>query len=530
MISGKDAKQTYSRKVNGGRLLNQANKPFIATCVFSILFGLIGGPAAIADDQSGSVMQATLKRVDTSNKKINLTAGTSTVVEVNVPLKRSSIGAPEVADVRVLSPRQVLVTGQQAGKTQLILWDEQENQLVFDVTVNPDLQLLRDMIKRTAPGSEVKLQSVADTIILEGKVADADQARRIMGVAEIIGTKVQNQMTVAGQQQVLLRCTFAEVDKQAVRQLGVNGWLAGSNTPDFFAVSQLGGINPVNIGGAPTGNIAQGLNFATDQNGLPLTSVPEFSIGFTRTQMQLFFQAMRQNNLLRVLAEPNLVALNGQQAEFLAGGEFPIPIAQGDDAIGVEYKNFGVMLTFTPTVIGRHKIRLNVGTEVSDIDTSLAVMMQGFSVPGLTKRRADTTIELTSGTTIAIAGLLSERIRGVVQRLPGLGDIPVLGQLFRSENYQRETTELVVLVTPEMASAMHPNQVRDVPGQNMTPPSDWELFGLGMIEGEPMSEDEVDGKALHTHPEPQYRKFSNNPDQMSLHGPWGAADASETDQ
>jgi pilus assembly protein CpaC len=188
------------------------------------------------------------------------------------------------------------------------------------------------------------------------------------------------------------------------------------------------------------------------------------------------------------------------------------------------------MLTFTPTVIGRQKIRLNVGTEVSDIDTSLAVMMSGFSVPGLTKRRADTTIELASGTTIAIAGLLNERIRGVVQRIPGLGDVPVLGQLFRSENYQRETTELVVLVTPELASGMHPDQVTDVPGQNMTAPDDWELFGLGMIEGQPMPEDQTDGKALETHPEPQYRKFSSNPEQMSLHGPWGAAEASEAAQ
>jgi pilus assembly protein CpaC len=175
-------------------------------------------------------------------------------------------------------------------------------------------------------------------------------------------------------------------------------------------------------------------------------------------------------------------------------------------------------------------IRLKVTPEVSELDTAVAVQIGGFVVPGLTQRRAETTIELASGSTIAIAGLLREQIQGLVERIPGLGDIPVLGQLFRSEEFQRQLTELVILVTPELVGAMHPDQVSAVPGDHITAPNDWQLFGLGMIEGEPMPEDDDHARALETSVPPRYRTYSSPPEQMSLHGPWGAAEAGETVQ
>lgn len=487
------------------------------------------GAADIVITGSAAHMQATLKQMDAAQRHIVVQVGVSSIMDLSFPPKRLAVATGEIAEVKLISPRQILVTGKGVGKTQVILWNENEEQLVFAVNVEPDLTILKETIRKVAPTARVDIQAVGDTIVLTGQVAEVEDSQRIVQIAEIIVPKIKNQMNVAGQQQVLLRCTFAEVDKRSTRQLGVNSWMAGDHTRDFFFVNQIGGINPVNIGAAATGNIREGLLFATDSAGLPLTATPDFSFGFTKMQIQFFLRALRQNNLLRVLAEPNLVALNGQQAEFLAGGEFPIPIAQGNGAVGVEYKDYGIILTFVPTIIGRQKIRLLVGTEVSALDSSVSVALTGFSVPGLTKRRAGTTIELASGSTIAIAGLLSEEIRGLSQKIPALGDIPVIGALFSSVDYQRSLTELVVLVTPELVGAMNPDQVPPVPGENMTEPNDFELMGLQMLEGQPLTEQVEPEQALESEP-PNYRRFTCSPEQMSLHGLWGIADATETVQ
>ncbi len=347
--------------------------------------------------------------------------------------------------------------------------------------------------------------------------------------------RVINNMTVAGEHQILLRCTVAEVSKRAIRELSVNGWLAGDNIRDFFAVNQIAGINPVNIGAAGAQNIIQpnGLVFATDVDGLNLSTTSNFSIGFPRVQLQLFFQAMRENDLLRVLAEPNLVAVAGEEAAFLAGGEFPVPEPQssgtGGVTITIKYKKFGIQMAFVGTPIGRDMIRLRVMPEVSDLDPSSSIPIPGtgLSVPGLTVRRAETTIELASGSTIAIAGLLSEAVRGASQKLPGLGDVPVLGALFSSNRYQRSQTELVILVTPELVVGMNPDQVGPVPGQYMTEPNDFQLFGLGLLEGDPAPDPDDREQAVRTDVPSRVRKWSAPPTQRTLHGPWGPAEEGE---
>jgi|GEM_PF-239524 len=492
---------------------------------------------SVSSAANQSTMQATIQRVsDASRKHMRLTVGRGLLIDLSEPLKRASVADPNIADVSVLSPLQVLVTGKAIGTTEVILWDNQDRQVVFEVTVEMDLSEIKEAISRAAPGSQVDVRAVRDTVILSGLVADVDAVDRITEIAKILTPNIQNQLRVAGEQQVLLRCTVAEVSKQAARQLGVNGWIAGDNVRDMFAVNQLDGINPVNIGGAPTANIIQpgGIPFATDVDGLPLLpppTGPELSLGFPRIQMQLFFRALRENNLLRVLAEPNLVALSGQEASFLAGGEFPVPVPQGganSNTITIEYREFGVQLTFQPTVIGRQMIRLKVAPEVSEPDFTLGVVLAGTTVPGLSQRRAETTIELAAGSTIAIAGLLSERVVGIARQVPGLGDVPVLGALFRSVNYQKNQTELVILVTPELVSAMHPDQVPTVPGHSYQSPDDFELFGLGLLEGEPAIDETEPAAALETDIEPRYRKFQSPPEQLSLHGPWGHAERWET--
>jgi pilus assembly protein CpaC len=290
----------------------------------------------------------------------------------------------------------------------------------------------------------------------------------------------------------------------------------------------------VNIGAAGSQNIIQpgGLVFATDKDGLNLLQATTLSIGFPRVQMQLFFQALRENDLLRVLAEPDLVAVAGQEAKFLVGGEFPVPVPQsagtGGVTITIEWKRFGIQLVFVATPIDRDMIRLRVAPVVSDLDFTAAVQLQGFLVPGIRERRAETTIELANGSTIAIAGLLSDSSRGAVRKVPAVGDIPVLGALFSSVQYQRDQTELVILVTPELASAMNPDQVAPVPGQYMTEPNDWQLFGLGLLEGEPEPDPDEPELAVKTDVPVRNRKWTAPPTQMSLHGPWGVADEAET--
>ncbi len=521
---------------------------FLARLLMGVA-ALAFGPAVLQADEAGTAASAgapasvptassidvTIRQTSQSPKQITVTVGHSAVVELSEPVKRVQVGTPEIAEVKVLTPRQLLVTGQGVGRSQLILWDEKEGQLILNLFVQLDLGELRAAIEQIAPGSDVRAQAVHDTVVLMGTVPDVDSAQRIEELAKAYSPKLQNSMKVAGMHQVMLRCTVAEVNKRAIRQLGLNGWLAGDNVRDMFAVSQIGGINPSPIFAAPAGLanviVPPGVPFGIPTGGIPLRTDTQFSLGFPRLEMQLFFRALRQNNLLRVLAEPNLIALSGQEASFLAGGEFPIPVPQNAyGTVTIEWRQYGVRLKFTPTVIGRQMIRLKVTPEVSEQDMTAAVQLAGYVVPALRTRTASTVIELASGSTIAIAGLLSEQARAQSDKIPGLGDVPVLGALFSSVDYQRNLSELVIMVTPELVDSMHPDQVPAVPGQHMSDPNDWELFGLGMIEGEPLSESENDARALDTDYAPKYRKFRSPPEQTSLHGPWGQADASETVQ
>ncbi|HOW73113.1 MAG TPA: type II and III secretion system protein family protein [Phycisphaerae bacterium] len=519
-------------------------------------------PPRVSSASPAMSMLVTVREEKSRQQEILLLAGRSVVIDLSEPMARCQIADPEVAAVNVLSPQQIVVTSKRAGSTQLIVWDAKEGQVTMPVTVQLDLAELEAAIKKLAPKATVQVQALRERVLLTGMVPDSDTADAIdkltkAFVGELGGrdaqrssttgqgtqsSRVMNHMTVAGVHQVLLRCTVAEVSKSAIRKLGVNGWLAGDNVRDVFMVNNLDGINPSNIGAVSTGNIL-GPQFTT---GAPTESMvfgtpgiptypaptgPEFTLGFPRIQMQLFFRAMRDNRLLRVLAEPNLIALSGQEANFLAGGEFPVPIPQGLGTTTIEWKKFGVLLRFTPTVIGQQRIRLNVRPEVSERDfTTQVTLTGGTTVPGIKARNAETTVELVSGSTIAIAGLLNEEIQAAARRIPGLGDVPVLGALFSSVEYQRNQTELVILVTPELVAAMNPDQVGPVPGQFMTDPSDYELFGLGMLEGKPVAEAPGEDAALETGAAPKYRKFRTSPEQLSLHGPWGQAQASETIQ
>lgn len=427
-----------------------------------------------------SDFQFMVRDVETQGRLIRVPVNKSVMVEFNQPVREVRVAKPEFAEVNALTPKQIIVTGSTFGTTQLIATLENGEQRVFDVAVDIELDRLIATLRTAVPRAKVSAHALLDAVVLTGQVPDAASAKRILDLAAIFSPRIVNHMQVGGTQQVVLRCTIAEVNRSITKQLGFNGWLAGA---DGFAVSNLNQLNPSNVG-APAGvNFLQQFPFTVGDEGIPIVDATTMSFGFPDAQLQVFVQALRENGLLRVLAEPNVMAINGREATFLAGGEIPIPVVT-NDSIKVEYKEFGVRLNFTPTILDDSTIRMQIAPEVSEPDFANSVTLSGFSIPGFTTRRVETTVELGPGQTLAIGGLLNDRVRAVSRKVPALGDIPVLGALFTSVDYQSDTTELVVLVTPQLVAGVNPSQITSVPGGNFVPPNDWELYGLGQLEGQ----------------------------------------------
>ncbi|MCH7703572.1 MAG: type II and III secretion system protein family protein [Planctomycetes bacterium] len=491
-------------------------------------------PAYAASGQQGATdkpaFQVSVVDMASDFQRLEVPVNRSVIVETTVEAARTDVVAPQIADIQPISPTQMLITGKSYGTTNIILWDANDQQYVLEVNVVLDVSALKAAIATIDPNSQVEVQSVLGNIVLTGRVSGANQARRVVEIARLfmppstsanVQAVVQNHMDVAGEQQVLLRCIVAEVSRAAVRELGVNGFLAGKNFRDAFVVNQIGGINPANIGAAADALVGQNIPFLTGTEGIPLAETTTLSVGFPRVQTQLFINALADNSLLRILAEPNLVAISGETAHFLAGGEFPIPVPQGNQQVTIEFRKFGVRLNFTPVVQGNGLVRLRVAPEVSELDFTNSVELQGLLVPGLKSRSAETTVEVGNGQTIIIAGLLSEELRGIASRVPGIGDVPILGALFRSVEYRSSLTELIILVTIEIIAPLEPHQIPDLPGHEVTVPNDFELFALGLVEGiapdAPGMSASDDATAS--------AGISAARDQLSLHGPWGYADA-----
>ena len=396
---------------------------------------------------------------------IRLMVNKSTVLTTRVPYKRVSVAQPDVADVSLVGPSEVLLTAKKPGSTQLILWDDLDRSQVIDVVVGFDLRLLEAQVKSMFPKATVVLESANGSIVLRGRVADLNTAQQIAAVAAPYGTSVLNFLEVSGGQQIMLQVRFAEVDRSISQGFGFNAFA----TDGVFKA----GINE-GPGASPMGSLATTGAVSVDP------TVPVFGAGKVgSSSFELFLTALRNNSLLRVLAEPNLTAISGQQASFLAGGEFPVPVPQpggGGSAITIQYKQYGIQLNFTPTVLGDGRIRLQCAPQVSQLDYTNSVTLNGFVVPGLTTRNVNTTVELAEGQTFALAGLLNNTITANKNVTPLLGDLPILGALFRSVKYQHNDTELVVLVTPRLVEAMNPNQVPRLPGDPWRDPTELDLL------------------------------------------------------
>jgi pilus assembly protein CpaC len=403
-----------------------------------------------------------------STGSIHLMVNRSAVVTTKVNYSRVSVGDPTIVAPILVGPKDILLTAKKPGSTQLIIWDDQNRAQTIDVTVESDLGTLRQQLAHTFPEVSVDVSSANGTVVLKGRVPTVTLADQIMQVAAPYSPNPPlNLMEISGGQQVVLQVRFAEVSRSLTSNLGFNAFV--SDGKSTFGFGQ-GSANNFTAGQA-TG--------ITNADSLP-ASISLFGSGqFGKTALQYYIEALRSNSLLRILAEPNVMATSGQEADFLAGGEFPYPVPQasgGGSVITIAYKDFGVELRFTPVVLGDGRIRLKVAPEVSSLDFSDGVSVAGTTVPGLTKRTLSTTVELAEGQTFALAGLLQRQINATTSITPLLGDIPVLGALFRSVSYQDNDSELVVLVTPHLVGAMNPGEVPDMPGEKWRYPTEAELF------------------------------------------------------
>lgn len=385
----------------------------------------------------------------------------SQVVTADTAIDRAMVGNAAIADVVPVSERSVYVLGKAMGTTSLTLYDRSNRVIaVMDIDVGPDVDGLRTQLGELIPNQPIDARISNGSIVLSGMVTDPGAADRAFKIAAAYaGDKVVNLISVGGSQQVMLEVRFAEVNRSVGQNLGVSGFGNSSNGNFGAAIG-----NGASVTGGTAGAAAQlGISSIADNFGV-FSAI--FNLG--NVSIQAFLNSLERKGLSRTLASPTLVALSGERASFLAGGEFPIPVAQGGTtgtnggggAISVEFKPFGVSLGFTPTVLGDKVINLVVEPEVSTLDPSASVTVNGLTVPGLQTRRASTTLELRDGESFAIAGLLRDETTTSVNQLPLLGSIPVLGTLFRSSKYQKGETELLIVVTPHLVQPIRPSQVR----------------------------------------------------------------------
>ena len=400
----------------------------------------------------------------------------SQIVNADRPIAKAMIGNDEIADILPLTDRSIYVLGKKAGTTSLTLYDARGRVIaVMDVAVGPDVEALQTQFGVLLPGEAIEAHISNDSIVLTGIVSNPGSVDRAMQLARTYGgDKVVNLISVGSSQQVMLEVQFSEVDRSAGKQLGLSAF--GNSRGGSF-----GGLTGAGSNLIPDPNTGIGvlkLDSIVGQAGILSQT---FNIG--GLSIQGILNALETKGMARTLAKPTLVALSGERASFLAGGEFPIPVAQsssnnGNGTFTVEFKTFGVSLAFTPTVLSDRTINMIVEPEVSEIDPSASLTLNGITVPGLKTRRVNTTLELRDGESFAIAGLLQQDTKVNITQLPILGSLPIIGTLFRSTRYQKGETELLIVVTPHLVAPIRPGQVR-LPTDRVAEPTDAQTFLLG---------------------------------------------------
>jgi len=461
-----------------------------ALCALALLAGATPATAALelAANEQGIVQVGAAGSDEQRLRSLDVELGKTTFFHTGFRVRRVSVGDPATLDVNVLSPTELSLVPKKIGTTNLVVWESSgAPALVVDVTVGSNYSAIERRIESVLGVSGVKVESAGQSVILTGTVPGPVHADRAVAIAKAYFDKkaedrVVNALEIGGNQQVMLEVIMAEMQRSLGRDMTVNfSTLIESGSKIYGFDSMLGGLMSIDERALSIdpASIAKSFEFS-DRIDLAGTFIKEGDF-----LIDSFIEAAQQQGLAKVLAKPTLIARSGQAASFLAGGEVPIPIAQGGafGSITIEFKDFGVGVQFAPTVLGSDRIYLEVSPEVSEPDFTLAAVSGGALIPGFSTRRASTSVELQDGQSFAIAGLLSDRVNSAVEKYPLLGDIPVLGALFRSVQFQRNETELVMIVTPRVVKPLPAGQLH-LPTDAYVAPNDFELYMLGALESQ----------------------------------------------
>jgi pilus assembly protein CpaC len=468
----------------------------VSSCLF--LFPLASEVPARQQQIHPPASQGPQQSSEESPNELFVTVGKSVIVNSSVPIERVSVGFGDTAEATVVGPTEVLVNGKAPGETSLIIWQQGGGKLFFDILVQPSrfvtngrTDILRRQIARELPGQKIDVSVENDLIFLRGTARNLTSANRAMAIASAMGKPVDLLYVdvPAPEAQILLKVRFASVDRSLLRQLGMNLFSTGATNTIGSVTTQQFSAPALSTSGtsSSTGGVGSNGVTATISNFLNLFFFrPDLNLGAT-------IEALQQRGVVETLAEPNVLAENGKEASFLAGGEFPYPVVQGGStggttAITIQFREFGVRLNFIPTITPRGSIKLQVAPEVSALDYANGITIQGFTVPGVSVRNVNTEVELAEGQSFAIGGLLDNRETETFSKIPFIGDIPVLGKFFQSKTKNRTNTELMVIVTPQIVRPapagqqiagpkfpvpfLPPNTGKEMatPGQNVTGP------------------------------------------------------------
>jgi pilus assembly protein CpaC len=397
---------------------------------------------------------------------LHLLVGRSLVINSPTPIKRVSVADPNIVEAVVVSPYQVLLNGKVPGGVSLLIWDDTDQSQTFEVSVDIDILSLNDKIHEVFPTEAIQLETSKDVVMLSGNISSAAVAEKILEIVKNSTPKVTSLMRFPAVQvkEVLLEVKFAEVDRTAITQFGINILRNfGSNMPISVTTQQF---SPPGFtqGSAPTVTSGGTTVSGGQENEFSISSLLNISVFRPDINMAAMIQALQANNVLQILAEPNLLTESGKQASFLAGGEFPYPVVQGAVAGGVapitiQFREYGVRLSFTPTLTPEGLIHLNVKPEVSSLDFNNSVTINGTTIPALSTRKAESDMELRDGQTFAIAGLMDNQVIEQFDKIPGIGSIPVLGKLFQSRTLNKSKDELLIVVTPHVVQPLTPENV-----------------------------------------------------------------------
>jgi pilus assembly protein CpaC len=405
------------------------------------------------------------------NQELKLTVGKSVVIDYPSDIGRISTSNPDVVDAVPITAREILINAKANGQGTLVVWSKTGERSFFSVTVDQNLEPIQKLLKETFPNESIDVRAARDSASLNGRVSSqAVSDRAVALVVPMVKSVVNNMQVISGpvEKQIVLHVKFASLDRSRADQLGVNILSTGAaNTPGRITTGQFPSGGPQTL----QGTIGAALAGTTSQFSL----ADALNIFAFRPDLNLavVIKALQTENILQILAEPNLVTTNGKEASFLAGGEFPVPVLQGGGnagAVTIQFREYGIRLNFLPFYTANGTIKMHVKQELSTIDLTNAVVFSGFTIPALSTRRAETDVELGEGQSFAIAGLIDERAQEQLSKIPGLANIPILGTLFKTRARQKSKTELVVLVTPEAIMPFNPADPKPMPKFPMTPP------------------------------------------------------------